>query len=392
MAAATVELIGPHGYTHGWVYHGPGRGTATHTRRLAARDVRTQRGRIKNASPALVADRATAALRGRKGSDYQHLAAARLHMAAARAATTPEMRTHHTQLAAMHRGIAQRTPGRGTRGEGPVREAGSSGGRKMVSHPTGKASESTAGRKSLAKLGLALPDGSYPVGDAAHWEKARRAIGRTPDPAKRARVAALLRRTAARYGKTAALKASWAASNLTPGLELAMPPKIAITSPYDVMIVRGDDGTAVVRNRHGGGEIARIRREPGGSWVAAIDGRDLNPHTRQRGALLEAIGRHNRAAGSPYHRPDESEPVQPPPRQSPLMAALGMEPVRLATPVVGASDGPRATSQADTDDKSGNGLSAKGQAIYKKLKARGFPDARALAFARRAQNFGGGGK
>jgi hypothetical protein len=27
--------------------------------------------------------------------------------------------------------------------------------------------------------------------------------------------------------------------------------------------------------------------------------------------------------------------------------------------------------------------------IYKKLKAKGFPDARAMAFAKRAQSFGG---
>lgn len=76
------------------------------------------------------------------------------------------------------------------------------------------------------------------------------------------------------------------------------------------------------------------------------------------------------------------------------MQAYGIPAIRaLATPTVGASDGPRTTSSdsSDGDSDGPSGLSPKGMQIYKKLKARGFPDARAMAFAKRAQTFGGGG-
>jgi hypothetical protein len=68
-----------------------------------------------------------------------------------------------------------------------------------------------AGRRALAKQGHALADGSFPVPDGEYWDKARRAIGRVKDPAKRAQVAKLLRKTAPQFGKQQALKDSWAA-------------------------------------------------------------------------------------------------------------------------------------------------------------------------------------
>lgn len=74
------------------------------------------------------------------------------------------------------------------------------------------------------------------------------------------------------------------------------------------------------------------------------------------------------------------------------MEQYGIPAIRaLATPTTGSSDGPRTTSAAGDDSSGPSGLSAKGQQIYKKLKAKGFPDARAMAFAKRAQSFGGGG-
>jgi hypothetical protein len=394
-------------------------------------------------------------------------------------------------------------------------------------------SETAGGRKSAFKRGLAIapasPGGApgFPVTDPEHWEKARQAIGRVKSPARRAAVARLLRKTAPRFGKTAALKGSWAAPggskhtadapggvdlvgpkgyvhdwrfvgvpspgshiatrrgggghrrgdlggyehttarrlragdkiaygskgtleqhtvisaqhhhtatgqdrtalhlrrpdgsthrisissasvvnrNMSfaapagPALEFAMrmPVMVPVSSPFDLVITRGDDGSAMVRHRRGGGEIARIRRTDDGKWVAAIEGQDLQPHARQRGALLEAIGTHNRASGTPQHRPSPvtaPPPLQPPPVQTPLMAAYGIPAIRaLATPAVSASGGPRATGYANGNGKNGdgdgdgtddNGLNPRGQAIYKKLKARGFPDARAVAFAKRAQS------
>jgi hypothetical protein len=255
-------------------------------------------------------------------------------------------------------------------------------------------SETTTGRKSALKRGLAIPPASkggapgFPVTDPEHWEKARKAIGRVKNPQRRAQVAALLRRTAARFGKTQALKESWAApggskhSNILPGVDLAVrTTTLPVSSPFDLVITRADDGSAMVRHRRGGGEITRIRRTEDGKWVAAVDGRDLEPHTRQRAALLQAISTHNTRAGTPYHRPAAEPPLQPPPVQTPLMAAYGIPAVRaLATPVIGSGDGPRETSGA-TD-----GLNPKGKAIYSKLRARGFPHPRAMSFAKRAQN------
>jgi hypothetical protein len=155
-------------------------------------------------------------------------------------------------------------------------------------------------------------------------------------------------------------------------------------------VTRTPEGAAIIRHRNGGTEIAQLRNTDRG-WIAALDGKDLAPHTHQRGALAEAIGTWNKTVGTPLHRPAAAgEPLQPAPRQTPLMQAYGIPAIRaLATPTVGASDGPRTTAAASSDDSDGpGGLTAKGQQIYRKLKAKGFPDARAMAFAKRAQSFG----
>lgn len=306
-----------------------------------------------------------------------------------------------------------------------------------------------AGRKMLASRNLALPDGSFPVPNGAYWDKARDSIGRVADPAKRAAVAKLLRRTAGRFGKTAALKNSWAApggsdhsntglaiqladgpepyrrgsdetvqcpncgkydapdarycdqcghklpdsafANLSNPMELAMPTAPpAIRTPSDLVISRGPEGQAIIRHRAGGGEIGTIRRE-GQEWLAAIGGKDLAPRNHQRTALADLIGTHNKGSLTPQHRPSSAEVVlQPPPQQTPLMAQFGVPAIRaLATPSTGSDDGPRMTSSSGGDDYSSGGLSAKGKQIYAKLIKKGFPAARAMAFAKRAENFGG---
>lgn len=160
-----------------------------------------------------------------------------------------------------------------------------------------------------------------------------------------------------------------------------------IQGPLDVLVARGDDGTAVLRHRNGGAQIASLRRTGEGKWVANVGGRDLAPRDHQRTALMEAVGTWNKAITSAV-RP-QAAPLQPPPQQTELMAEYGIPAVRaLATPTAGVSDGPRMTASdaGDGDDSDTSGLTPKGQAIYKKLIAKGFPAARALAFAKNSQN------
>ena len=386
------------------------------------------------------------------------------------------------------------------------------------------APESTQGRKAARKAGLALPPATpgaapgFPVTDPGHWDKARQAVGRVKDPKRKAALAALLRKTAARYGRAKELGESWAAPggsshantyartvdmsqdalasvlalrgasdpqalaawiarrrsgaslanpdlgiylaettkdeqghtltcpecghvapagdfgasgtslDKSPGdlrtpqpstgfvrkgaavsvgsgsaahalangsarraLELAAGTLTAhrrpIQGPADVLVARAADGTAVLRHRQGGAEIAHLRKTDGGKWVATVNGRDLSPRDHQRTALMEAVGTWNGAVTGALHRAEA--PLQPPPQQTELMAEYGIPAIRaLATPAAGAGDGPpdhhgrRARRRDSTDD---DGLTPRGQAIKKKLIAKGFPEARAVTFAKMAQ-------
>ena len=159
-----------------------------------------------------------------------------------------------------------------------------------------------------------------------------------------------------------------------------------IHGPADVLVARAQDGTAVLRHRQGGAEIASLRKTDQGKWVATVNGQDLAPRDHQRTALMEAVGTWNGAVRGALH--PAAAPLQPPPQQTELMKEYGIPAIRaLATPVAGASDGPRMTTAAGTDDSTdGNGLNAKGQGIYKRLIAKGLKPAVALAFAKRSQN------
>ncbi len=376
--------------------------------RIAARHTSSQLTTSENAS------RLSRSLAGRKTSANQQHAAARLHSAAARQ-TTGALQAHHQRMAAMHRGIASRTssrsaPGgsRGPKPSGPPKPAAmrsaspapaKSGGYGKA--PTGKASESTAGRKAALASGHALapskPGGrpGFPVTDAAHWDKAFQAVGRAGSPARREALRSLLLKTAKEFGKQGKVKGSWlvtgqAHSATRPALELAMT-IVPVRDPSDLVIVRGENGNAIIRHRSGGDELGTIRRD-GSRWVATVGGRDLAVRNHQRTALADVIGTHNRSALTPQHRPAASagEPLQPAPQQTPLMKAYGIPAIRLATPATSAAAGPRVTmSNGDGDGDDSNGLTPKGKAIFAKLKAKGWPDAKCLAFARRAQNFGG---
>ena len=166
-----------------------------------------------------------------------------------------------------------------------------------------------------------------------------------------------------------------------------------IHGPMDVLVKRGDDGTAILRHRQGGATIASLRRTDDGKWLATVNGKDLQPRDHQRTALMEAVGTWNSTVKGAV-RP-VAAPLQPEPQQSALMAEYGIPAMRsaaFANTAAGAADGPKMTtassgsSDGDDDGTDDNGLNAKGQAIYKKLLAKGFPAARALQFAKQSQN------
>lgn len=183
-----------------------------------------------------------------------------------------------------------------------------------------------------------------------------------------------------------------------------------IKGPLDVLVKREADGTALLRHRNGGAEIARLRRTDAGKWVASVGGRDGVPRDHQRTALMEAVGTWNGAITGAVKR--QETPLQPPPQQTELMAEYGIPAMRsaaFATPTTSSGSGPRVTTASgggkakydpdsdgdddasvsgDTDKDAAGGLSPKGQAIYKKLIAKGFPAARALAFAKNSEKFG----
>ena len=163
----------------------------------------------------------------------------------------------------------------------------------------------------------------------------------------------------------------------------------------DVLVARSDDGTAVLRHRHGGATIAALRKTDEGKWIATVGGRDLQPREHQRTALMEAVGTWNGAISGAVH--PSAGPLQPPPQQTELMRVYGIPAIRaLATPATGAGSGPMVTLAGTSDDGGSDdegeadddGLTAKGQAIRDKLIAKGFPRPRAVAFAKRAQDFG----
>jgi len=153
-------------------------------------------------------------------------------------------------------------------------------------------------------------------------------------------------------------------------------PRVPVRSPGDIVVTRSPTGTAVIRHRAGGELIGEVGRGDDNAWRSLIDGKELSPHTHQRAAVAELIGTWNRTALDPS-RP--LMPLQGPPPQSQLLSQLGIANVRAF-----AGDG---DDDADDDGSGpgGGGLSPRGQAIYKKLIARGKSAKQAMAMARMAE-------
>lgn len=186
-------------------------------------------------------------------------------------------------------------------------------------------------------------------------------------------------------------KPAHALSNTRGAVELATGiTRRPIHGPMDVLVKRAEDGTALLKHRQGGATIAALRQTPEGKWVATVNGKDGAPRDHQRTALMEAVGTWNTAVRGGVRT--QEAPLQPEPRQTPLMEQYGIPAMRsagFATATVGAGDGARVTSadagSGGDDGTDDNGLTAKGKAIYAKLIKKGFPAARALAFAKNSQ-------
>ena len=175
------------------------------------------------------------------------------------------------------------------------------------------------------------------------------------------------------------------------GISLASP-RVPVNTASDVLVSRDPAGGAVIRHRRGGGEIGKIINNNG--WKAVYGGQERRAHPHQRAALAELISLWNTGTAS-LERPADAG-LQPRATQTPLMQQFGVPAINaLATPSTGYSDGPRTTTSSASDDDSddsssgSDGLNAKGQGIKKKLMAKGWPEAKATMFAKRAQSFGG---
>jgi len=180
--------------------------------------------------------------------------------------------------------------------------------------------------------------------------------------------------------------------SLSTQLDMATP-RYPVASPNDVLVSRTPQGTASIRHRRGGGMIGEIRQGDQG-WQAVYEGKELSPHTHQRGALGELLATWNKGTAS-LARPAESPGLQPPAVQTPLMEHFGVPAIRtFAFPNSSSSNGARVTSSGssdddnDEDDDTPKDLGPKGKSVHKKLRAKGWPPEKAHAFAKRADNFG----
>lgn len=171
-------------------------------------------------------------------------------------------------------------------------------------------------------------------------------------------------------------------------IRLARGTRAPVRTSSDIVVTRSPTGTAIIRHRQGGDVIGEVGRGPDGAWRSLIDSQELSPHTHQRAALQELLGAWNRTAADPS-RP--AMPLSSPPPQPSLLSELGISNVRAFASQDGDSDDDDSPA-GDTDkDYAGNPrLTPKGQAVYRKLRARGIKQDTALKMALRAQDMSAG--
>ena len=150
------------------------------------------------------------------------------------------------------------------------------------------------------------------------------------------------------------------------GRSINLSRRLPVRQPADLVVGRAEDGGTVIRHRHGGSEIGRMKHNDDGTWTPVVSGRDLHPHSIQQAAIREMVGVYNREAAA--------QPQAP--AQTPLMQQYGVQ-VGLAN----ADD-----TDTDDTDTSGNGLTPRGQQIYKKLTGKGVSPKVAMMMAKRSQN------
>jgi hypothetical protein len=164
------------------------------------------------------------------------------------------------------------------------------------------------------------------------------------------------------------------------GRAIGLARRMPIREMNDIVISRNADGSAVVRHRQGGNEVGLMKPNEDGTYTPVVNGKGLSPHRQQRAALLEMFGTYNRDAAA--------NPLQPAPVQTPLMQTFGVPAIRLASDSSDDTDNDDSASSDTSSDS--NGLTPRGQGIYKKLVSKGVKPAVAMAMAKRAQNTSAG--
>lgn len=170
------------------------------------------------------------------------------------------------------------------------------------------------------------------------------------------------------------------------GRSISLSRRMPVRTPGDLLVSRQPDGSAIVRHRQGASEIGKLRPMGDGTWQSVVDEHGLTPGRSQRAALAEMIGVYNSTTVTPDRA---AQPLVPAPVQTPLMQQYGVQAIRLAGDDDGDDD-----DGMDNGGGSSNGLTPRGQGIYKKLCGKGVSPKVAMAMAKRAQtktagSFGG---
>jgi len=196
-------------------------------------------------------------------------------------------------------------------------------------------------------------------------------VGATPQPqADRGSTGFNPQQTSVRGGNAGGIRMA----NNGRGMDFSR--RLPVRTTDDIVVSRKPGGGAYIRHRQGGELIGELSRNQDGTTSAIVNGRPGAPHRMERTALGEMIGTYNQGAAT-MARP--AMPLQQPPVQPELFSQLGIQNVRAF-----ASD-----DSDDSDDSGGsdsNGLTPRGQGIYKKLTGKGVAPKVALAMAKRAQN------